>query len=125
MILLQTIIDKVDELCPNQFSTEQKAAWLGELDGKVHREVLTQYAGGNYPKHFEGYDHADPDTPLLIDFPYGEPIYLWWLQAQIAIHNREVQGFNYCNEMFEAKYQDWLVQYGLSHKSLAASRFRI
>ena len=34
-----------DALAPNDYTTEQKIAWLSDLDGKFYREFLSRYEG--------------------------------------------------------------------------------
>ena len=34
------VINRVDELAPNQYSEEQKIRWLTGLDGKIFEEII-------------------------------------------------------------------------------------
>ena len=34
------VVEQVDLLCPNQYTQDQKLGWLGELEGKIHADVM-------------------------------------------------------------------------------------
>ena len=41
----QEIIERTDELCPNDYSEEQKLHWLSSLDGQIFHEVIQTHEG--------------------------------------------------------------------------------
>ena len=81
------IIDRLDGLEPNQYSPEQKLRWLSILDGKIYEEVLSPRE--TEPKGFTEYVNGNEE--LLVPFPYGDDVYLNYLQAMVALENAETQ----------------------------------
>ena len=41
------IIERVDNMEPNDYSPEQKLHWLSTLDGKLYREIIRTHEGAN------------------------------------------------------------------------------
>ena len=103
------IIQKVDELEPNQYGVEQKLSWLSQLDGQIFRELISAYdSAAVLPESYTGGDEA-----LLVPFPYGESVYLGYLQAMIAAENFEAAKYNQHISMFNSAYsqfRDWYMR---------------
>ena len=100
------IIDRLDGLEPNQYSPEQKLRWLSILDGKIYEEVLRPRE--TEPKGFTEYVNGNEE--LLVPFPYGDDVYLNYLQAMVALENAETQRYNKRLQFFNnayAEYQNW------------------
>lgn len=66
---------------------------------------------------FKGYTEADTETELLVGSPYDE-LYIHWLEAQIDWYNREIEGFNASNMMFESVYQQYKNAFNRDHMPL-------
>ena len=102
------MIALADRLRPNQYTTADKLRWLERLDGQVlsevigtHAEIAPDAAGG------AAYTAA---TELLVPFPYGDDVYLNYLQAMVALENAETQRYNKRLQFFNnayAEYQNW------------------
>lgn len=110
-------IQLTDRLNPNQYGYEQKAKWLSKLDGMIFREVILTHSGGS-TESFDGYDNADPDTELLVPYPYDEDIYNYFLQSQISKENGEAGKYNQDIEMFNNAYKTYQNWYNRTHLPL-------
>ena len=100
------VIDRLDGLEPNQYSPEQKLRWLSILDGKIYEEVLRPRE--TEPRGFAEYVNGNEE--LLVPFPYGDDVYLNYLQAMVALENAETQRYNKRLQFFNnayAEYQNW------------------
>ena len=97
------IIDRLDGLEPNQYSPEQKLRWLSILDGKIYEEVLRPRE--REPKGFKEY--ANGNEELLVPFPYGDDVYLNYLQAMVALENAETQRYNKRLQFFNNAYAEY------------------
>ena len=114
-------IDRVDRLKPNSYSYADKLVWLGELDGRVKREIIDAYTGGE-DKKFVPYVPADAengesdraDAVLLAEEPYDE-MYIHYLCARIDYANCEYDRFNNSDAMFEAAYSAFRNAYNREH----------
>jgi len=110
-------IHEADNLEPNQYTVADKITWLSRLDLQVKADVFDthHYNDGETPVEFDGYEDGDTDAELLIGEPYAE-MYIHWLQAQIAYHNREYDTFNAANSMFDSVYTSLKNKYHASHR---------
>ena len=111
------IIERLDLLEPNDYSPEQKLHWLSTLDGKIFREVIQTHEGAQIetPAQYE----TGAET-LIVDDPYGEDIYYYYLQAMIAAENSETQRYNKRMTMFNSAYTGWADFYARTHRPLRA-----
>lgn len=116
------IIRRVDTLEPNQYGVEQKLSWLGELDGQIFRELISQYdSTATLPQSY-----SDGDEVLLVPFPYGESVYCRYLQAMIAAENFETAKYNQQISLYNSaysQYRDWYLRSGTHRHSGAGFRF--
>lgn len=91
-----TIIEAIglnDSFKPNNYTPEDKIAWLSTLDGIIKKEIIDTHEGSEGVE-FNGYDKNTPlDTVLLAPPPYDD-IYLKWLEAQIDYANGETPRYN-------------------------------
>lgn len=121
---IQDVIAKVDELMPNQYSTEQKVAWLSTLDGKIfHEIVLTHWGSGLVFYPVDGYkdDYAD----LIIKQPYADDVYTYYLQSRIAAENNEIAKYNMYSTLFNEAYTDWVNFYNRMFQPIQRGRWRM
>ena len=70
---------------------------------------------------FNGYTENDQDAELIVKEPYDE-MYVHWLEAQIDWNNREIDGFNSANAMFESVYQNFRNAFNRSHQALGTAK---
>ncbi len=91
-----------DRLAPNAYSTEQKIAWLSDLDGKFFREILSRYEGVAWNPPLP---YSDGKETLLIPEPYAREVYGNYLLAKVAEYNQEIALYNQHSTMFNAEYR--------------------
>lgn len=89
---IQEIIERVDDLCPNQYSEEQKTRWLRDYDRKTWNEnANVRGCCASLRASYEDYEQTDE---LWIPDPYGDSIYGNFLMARIAEANAETAKYN-------------------------------
>lgn len=107
-------IDNVDRLKPNGFSDDEKIGWLSELDARIWAEIIQTHEGAE-DRTWEPYtEDTDRDTVLLAYAPY-DPVYRYWLEAQIDLYNMELDKYNNSTALFNAAYQDFAGAYNRTH----------
>lgn len=99
-------VNKIDALKPNNYTTENKVAWLSTIDGIIKKEIIDTHEGADKVT-FNGYD-ADTtnDTVLLVPAPYDD-IYIRWLEAQIDYNNGEYGRYSNSMTMYNAAYSNY------------------
>ena len=121
---IRDVIANVDELMPNQYSTEQKIRWLSVLDGKIWHEVINTHHGHPmtfYP--FGGYDNDEEE--LIVQHPFGSDVYVNYLKARIAAENSEINKYDQFAAQFNQAYEDWTGWYNRTHMPLTMGRWRM
>ena len=119
---IKDAITAVDLLKPNQYDRETKRKWLSQLDGKIHRELILTHAHEESAETFDGYDTEDAE--LLAQYPYGEDVYLWYLQSMIDLYNGESAKYNQSAAQFNSAYSQYSGWWHRTHAPLPeASRF--
>lgn len=116
---IEEAISHVDMVRPNQYDHETKVKWLSKLDGMIFRETIQTHEG-NCADHFDGYEDADPDTVLIVPYPYDEDVYNYFLQAQIDKENGEAAKYNQSITLYNSSvlaFQNW---YNRTHRPLPA-----
>lgn len=109
---IQEALDRVDLMRPNGMKKEFKIAALSELDGLIHREIISRHCrlAGESDAEYEGYtEETDPGTILAAPFPYDE-IYTYWLCCKVDYQNLEMDKYNNDRTMFNNAYDtlaDW------------------
>ena len=114
---LGTAIDRVDRLCCNAFSREEKLLWLARLERLVKTNILDTHEGG-LPFREPG-----PDTYLTAPEPF-EGMYMSWLEAQIHLHSGEVERYNAAIRLFNSEYEAFECWYNRTYPPKSAGRFR-
>lgn len=115
------IIERVDELCPNDYEEEQKLRWLSSLDGQIFHEVISTHEDAERDS-FEPYE--DGEETLLVPWPYGEDLYCWYLQAMIAAVNAEAYKFQQLCALYNGALQQYTARYNREHLPKGGRRFR-
>ena len=121
------VIDHVDRLKPNPFSTSQKIEWISQLDRTVWEEVIKTHdrpPAFASVETFDGYSEEDLDEEPLIGQPYGDDCYYYWLQAMIDKTNGEIERYNQNITMFGTVYNQFTGMYNKRYMPLQpAPRF--
>lgn len=116
-------IAMVNALKPNQYTDNQKVAWLSQLDGKIYTELIATHEGG--AESFSEYDETDTATELLVPYPYAQDIYNYYLQSMIDRENGEVSKFNQSAALYNNSYAEFAAVYNRTHVPLPrVSAFR-
>ena len=113
------IINRVDELEFNQYSMEQKLRWLHQLDGQIYREVIERHEGAPSmpPLYITGQEE------LLVAEPYGEPLYIAFLLAQVALYNGEMSRYNSQVLAYNNQFDAWSADYNRRHMPIGVKQF--
>lgn len=111
-------IAMVDKLKPNQYDSAQKIAWLSQLDGKIFLELFKTHEEPAI-EAFTGYaDDVDPSTQLLVEFPFDQDVYNYYLQSMIDRENGEIAKFNQSASLFNEAYKSYSWWYNRNHVPL-------
>lgn len=111
-------LQRIDELCPNSFSEGEKLKWLSNLDWTIKVEILDIRQSG---VSFNGYDeNTDLERELLAEPPYDE-MYIYWMQAMVDYHNREMASYNNAIAKFEEMYMRFRNWYNREHMARQTS----
>ena len=103
-LTVRELIDRVDELAPNQYSDAQKARWLADLDDRAARQLGRVFAV--YPGAVE--DGGELERELRICRPFAADVYENYLLARIAERNAEIQKYNLYAALFNEAWQSFL-----------------
>ena len=147
---IREAVEMVDRLKPNQYPLSQKIAWLSMLDGMIYDEIVRTHewffppyavkvnrtkplwTTGDPPPpppilDFRGYwPDCDPDTPLLVPYPYDTDIYNYFLQSRIDLENGEIGKYNQSNTMYEdafSRYSEYVNRCRMPRQSVPFIRF--
>lgn len=121
---IEEVITKADDLAFNQYTVEQKMGWLSSLDGKVYEELIKTHFGP--PRVFwmdpEGYKSDSEE--LIIQAPYAENVYVYYLLSQYALYDAEMSKYNQWVTMFNAAYEEYANWFNRTHKPKRTKFFR-
>ena len=107
-------INKIDSLKPNNYTQEDKIAWLSTLDGIIKKEIIDTHEGAEEIS-FKGYDvDTALDTVMLVPPPYDD-IYIRWLEAQIDYVNGETKRYANSMIMYNTAYLSFQRYYNRTH----------
>ena len=112
------IIEHVDNVKPNVYRAEEKFQWLCDLDGMVKRVVMQEGEGVQYAFP------EDMDSDLLIPHPF-EGIYALYLEAQIALHNKDYEDYNNTILVYTAKLEEFRRAYLREHRPKSAGSIKL
>ena len=123
-IKLDEAVSYFDSQCPNQFSREDKVAWISELDEMIFENIIKSRVNPEI-QEFNPYDSdEDGETELLVPFMFKE-IYRFYIEKSVAFSNREITAYNNASQMFRAYLDEYFSWYNRNHKSSAELRFSI
>lgn len=100
---LKALIDFVDALKENTFSSEVKTVWVNEIEGQIQTEVhllavsdVVQYV---WPDNQE--------AELIVAPPYDK-LYRYYLEAMIAFEQEEIDRYQNIQEMFQKCFLEYV-----------------
>ena len=117
IITLDEAIAYFDEQCPNQYSRENKIAWISELDELLYENIIKNREKPPITEFTPYSEDSSSQTELLAPFMFKE-IYRYYIEKNIAYSNREITSYNNANTMFQAYYDNYFSWYNRNHKSL-------
>ena len=121
---IQEVIAQVDDLMPNQYTTEQKIRWLSTLDGKIWHEVIMTHKGPAFAYYpFDGYDSDDAE--LLVPAPFAEDVYGFYVKSRIAAENNEIAKYEQNSTLFNEAYKEFTAWWTRTHTPIAGGRWRM
>lgn len=122
MATVKQVLEQVDAMLPNQYTTAEKRRWLLQAEGFVVREVHQPHAGGEETEVPP--EDTGEDTVLLVQPPYDE-LYRHYVEAQIHYANGEMARYNNAaaqwNNAF-LTYKDYRCRRERPQRSAAALR---
>lgn len=110
MVTISKVIERVDAIRPNAFSSETKTAWLAELDGQLALNVMLMDISQVQVLRYAWPE--DAETKLLVSFPH-DGIYDHWLIAMIDYHNGEYDKYQNSMEMYNkcySQFANWFIR---------------
>lgn len=113
---IQDVLNTVNVMYPNTYDNDDKIKMISTLDMLTNEEVFRQYIDGDYIEDFKGYNDKPLTTELLIKEPYAEDVYRYYVQAQIALNNRETTDYSNAMAMFNNAYQSYKIMYNKEHE---------
>lgn len=99
-------ISTVDNLVPNTYMLTDKIRWLSQLDAQITAEILDTHEPDPDTEvvPFVPYnENTDQDTVLVVPFPYDD-IYVYFLEMQIGLFNRESEEYNKALALYNSAY---------------------
>lgn len=66
-------------------------------------------------EHRHGPPYHGLSDEMVVEDPYGEDIYVPYLQAKIALENAETVKYNQNIAVFQSAYQEWTDRYNRTH----------
>lgn len=115
------LVSLADEEHPNACPASRKLEWLRELDGLVWAEQLSTHEG----ECAEPPARYDAETPLLLPFPYGQPLYRAWLFTQLDLVNGEIVRYNQSLTMFQWLWRQYVDALNRTRAPRAAGGWRV
>lgn len=117
-----TIISLVDNLSPNYYTNAQKLGWLATIDGKIYEEVLKTHEDAP-EEEFDPSDYSSTSVDLIVEAPYAEDLYSYYLLSRIAAANSEITKYDQFATQFNAAYTEWTNWYNKKHMPLKKGRW--
>lgn len=118
---IRQIIDKADDIQPNQYSEEEKIEWLSNLDGMIHRDVIQTHEGWD---GIQFIPYTDSSKNLIADAPFTE-MYVNYLLMKIDEANKDTQRYNNSALLFNAHYDAFTKDYNRMHMPIKHTKLRI
>ena len=123
-VTLDEAISYFDEQCPNQYSRENKIAWISELDELIFENIIKNRENPEITEFTPYNGETDGSSELLVPFMFRE-IYRYFIEKSVAYSNRETISYNNALQMFEAYYDNYYSWYNRNHKTSEVLSFNI
>lgn len=110
---LAGLLAMVDEIRPNEYSTEIKTMWANEIEQMVYRNVLSRCLFP--PDQPEQLNYAEnPEQVLVVPDEFGD-VYTGYLYTKIDFANGEIERYNNDAMMFGAAFDEYAKWYRRTH----------
>lgn len=120
-------IDRLDNLNPNQYSTEDKARWLSILDISIFIDVIKTHElneGETVITEFVPYEANNLEREMLAPFPYDE-LYIAYLQMKVDEANKETSQYNNSAYMYNTYLDNYKGWYNRTHLPINTARYNM
>lgn len=119
---LAELISEADKLRPNQYNTNQKTAWVTEIEGTIVDEVMNLAEGDSI--EFEGYIYErDEEKKLMVPDRFSD-IYISYLLAKIDFYDGETDRYNNDVILYQSAYDQFTAWYRRRHMPKQTAYFR-
>lgn len=118
---LREIIAYIDNIKPNNRSTEEKINWINDLERMIKEDIIDTH------QDFEKYpviehDYNSMDDELLIPAHYGREIYKSYIAMQIDSINQENNKYNDNAMKFSSAYDEFAKYWHTRHLPLQKNK---
>lgn len=104
---LKQVIDLVDDIEPNAYSSETKVAWLNECEGTIQTDIFLRAIDD-----VELYTWADDQQTVLLVKPPHDKLYRFYLQAMIQLANAEYDRYQNTMVLYDAAWGEYARWFG-------------
>lgn len=111
---IQDVLNLVDELKPNTMSVSAKVAFINEIEGKVHTEIIMRHEHTAEEEDMPSYDPTDLTDEMLVEEPY-HMLYVYWLEAKLDEQYREWDEYNNHRALFDAAWKEFAEHWTSTH----------
>lgn len=111
------LLEAIAEFDARQYNTvehDQKVKWLSQVDQRIFSQIISTHQDSAVTE-FHGY--TEEDTQLLAPEPYSA-MYIWWLEAQTHLLNKEYDEYNNAILLYNKEYEDYARWYTRNHLPL-------
>lgn len=112
------LIEKVDRLRPNQVTAADKLQWVVQLEELIWREIIHTHEDGEETEFTAPSGTDDLTAPAAY-----EEMYRYWLEAQIAFSNEEIERYNNAAQAFGEAFKDFRNWYNREHMPSCHNRW--
>lgn len=116
------IMETVDRLSPNQITAEDKLRWLNTVEEQIWREIVCTHEGAPETEYTALQERENGEREKLTVPDAYASLYRFYMEAQIAQANAEMDRYNALADAYNAAYstyQDW---YNRAHMPVAMAR---
>lgn len=111
---IQDVLNLVDELKPNTMSVSAKVAFINEIEGKIHTEIIMRHEHTAEEEDMPSYDPTDLTDELLVAEPY-HMLYVYWLESKLDEQYREWDEYNNHRALFDAAWKEFAEHWTSTH----------
>lgn len=104
------------------FNQSDVYKWLSALDGRLKQEVFDTHECE--PVSFAPYNSiTDPDTALLVPFPYDE-LYIYYILSKIYHEQQDIVKYNNAYSLYNEILDEWLNKFNRENMPKKRASFK-